>query len=274
MPHAEYRNLSETNPDWGRIAVLPWDSDIFGFAVADYQPGDGFATAADARDAQRALHQWSTENSVELVSCSVPALDRRWRALLPAAGFYYVDSIFNFTITRPKDAKFRRPLPLPWLATAADQAAVEAVAERSFHTGRYHADPFFPAELANLRFRRWLANIFAELSDTTRVYLIGPRDAPTGFTAAVIYGIEASLPFGATDPSVHGTTAGYALFLGLVQDLGRLGVRRVVSKTSAVNTQMMNLAAYGGARFSQPHLVFHWHAPNAAHLLSHDNARP
>jgi hypothetical protein len=85
-----------------------------------------------------------------------------------------------------------------------------------------------------------------------------------------LHGSQAYLPFGAADSSVQGTTAGYALFLGLIEDLAKGGIRRVQSKLSAANTAMMNLAAFGGARFSDPQLVFHWHAPNAPHLLKPD----
>lgn len=266
MAEANYRAVSQANPQWGELAVLPWDSEIFGFPVADYRVAEVAAFSHEATAIARALQNWAAENEVELIGCSVSALEKQWRAVLPRVGFLYVDSTFTYTITRPTGAKFPRPLPAPWLATREHQPLIEAIAERAFNVGRYHADPFFPVELANRRYRRWLANTFDELSDASRIYVIGEPDAPTGFTTAKIEGAFARLPFGATDPSVHGTPAGYALFLGLVDDLRRAGVRRVQSKLSAGNTPMINLAAFGGARFSDPQLVYHWHAANAPHL--------
>ena len=38
------RAAFERHPEWGEVAALPWDEEIFGFPVADLKPGSGQRT--------------------------------------------------------------------------------------------------------------------------------------------------------------------------------------------------------------------------------------
>ena len=265
MAAARYEPLSTSRPEWGRIAVLPWDSEIFGFAVADLDVADASALVPAAPFAEE-LAAWAAANSVALIGCSVPSGDNRWRASLPAAGFYYVDSTLTYTISHFHGPRVQRQVTRPWRAEAANQKAIEDLAGRAFQVGRYHADPYFPAELANHRYRRWISNTFSTLSETTRVYALGPPDAPLGMVNVTIDGDEAQFGLGGVDPTAHRSTAGFSLLLGTIQNLRDCGVRRVVSKLSTGNLPILHLVAYFGGRFSDPRLVFHWRAPNAPAL--------
>lgn len=266
MFEATYQNLSEAEPAWGRVAVLPWDTDIFGFAVADYKPGDVGAIFAGRHHFHPRLREWAKDNSVELIGCAVRSSEPRWRTLLPHFGFAYVDATLTYTLPKLQTAKFPRKHVPVRLATLADQEAVERICEIGFRAGRYHADALFPLQLANTRYRKWLANEFASLGESNRIYVAGEVGAPVGFTHVRVNGTEAYITIGGADPAVQSSVLPFAVFIGTLEALRDSGVRRAQSKLSAGNTPMLNLAAYAGSRFSDPETVFHWHAENAPHL--------
>ncbi|MFL6584188.1 MAG: hypothetical protein ACJ8KU_06690 [Chthoniobacterales bacterium] len=258
--------LCGAHPEWGRIAILPGDTEIFGFAVADLQVDDPGAIFQGRAAFAQALRRWADQNSVELVGCGVPAGESRWRALLPRLDFRYVETALSFTIPRVQGLQFDQKHARVRLATEADRAAVELIAERGFNAGRYHADPLFPRELANRRYCRFIGEAFADLSDGNRVYVTGGRGSVTCFMHTRLRGDTADVVLGGTDPSVQGTIVPLTVWLGALMDLKQSGVRRLKSRLSAGNTAMMNIAAHSGARFSAAQHVFHWHAEGAAHL--------
>ena len=270
MFKAPYENLSAEHPEWGTIAVLPWDSEIFGFSVADWKVGDVRVVFDDRAGLGASLTSWSRDESVQLISCTVPSGESRWRALLPQLGFAYVDSTLTYTLAKLQTVRFPRKHVPVRLATAEDQPAVERICEIGFRAGRYHADPLFPLELANARYRRWLANEFNSLGENNRIYVAGEVGAAIGFTHVRVNGSEAYITIGGADPEVQSSVLPFAVFIGTLEALRDSGVRRAQSKLSAGNTPMLNLAAYAGSRFSEPELVFHWHAPGSSQLVRFD----
>jgi hypothetical protein len=248
------------------VGVLRWDSDVFGFPVAIYQPRGLSAVFENLLAIQQTLQEWASRNRVELIACSTPAEEPGWRALLPRLGFVHVDFTFTYTMPKLQRAKFPRSYAVR-LATPADQESVEQIAEQAFNAGRYHADARFPRALANLRFRRWLSRAFAEAGPDSRIYVIGESGAVKAFTHSTVEGDRAYITIGGAVADLQGHGAGAAIFLGTVEALRDSGIRRAQSKLSASNTPMMNLAAFAGSRFSDPQDVFHWHAADAPHLL-------
>jgi hypothetical protein len=49
-------------------------------------------------------------------------------------------------------------------------------------------------------------------------------------------------------------------------------VRWITSKVSAANVGIISLVAGLGYRFREPEATFHWHAPDAPHLLPRGTA--
>ena len=266
MSEPEYQPLSLETPAWGEIAISLWDSEVFGFPVAMYRATDAFSINRNLPDVRKALERWAAENEVELIGCSPSATEPLWRLCMPRLGFLYVDSTLTYTQPKLHRAKFPRSYAVR-LAAIEDQPAVERIAEQAFNVGRFHADPFFPRSLANLRFRRWLEKAFLSLSSSSRIYVTGELGAVTAFTHSNVEGDRAYITIGGADAAFQGRGAGAAVFLGTLEALRDSGVRRAQSKLSATNTAMMNLTAYAGCRFSNPEHVYHWHAPQARYLV-------
>jgi hypothetical protein len=266
MSETNYQPLSAEKPDWGEISLLSWDSEVFGFPVANYKPGQPSAVLKDLTEIGRALKNWARENGVELIGCSISTTEPMWRLSLPRLGFLFVDTTLTYTMPRLQRAKFPRSHVVR-MATLEDQASVERIAEHVFHAGRYHADPLFPRALANLRFRRWLEKAFASLGPASRVYVTSGPGPVTAFTHSKVEGDYAYITIGGAEPELQASGGGAAFFFGTLEALRDSGVRRAQSKLSASNTPMLNLAAYAGSRFSEPEHAYHWHAPDARHLL-------
>ena len=76
--------LDPSHSEWGTVYVVPWDTDIFGFPVGTYTPGEPEAIRSELRAVGERLRVWAAAQGVELVSCTVPADDRAWRTLMPA----------------------------------------------------------------------------------------------------------------------------------------------------------------------------------------------
>jgi ribosomal protein S18 acetylase RimI-like enzyme len=266
MSEPEYQPLSPETPAWGEVAVLSWDRDVFGFPVATYRATDASAISRNLPDVRETLRKWAVENDVELIGCSLSATEPMWRFCLPQLGFLYVDSTLIYSLPNLQRTKFPRRYKLR-PATLADQESVERIAEQSFEAGRYHADPLFPRELAQRRFRKWLTQAFESLSLTSRVFVLGEPGAATAFSHSYVHGDEAHITIGGVDAAFHRRGLGPAIFVGTFAALQDLGVRRAHSKVSVGNAGAMNCAAFGGARFSNPEHVYHWHAPQARHLV-------
>ena len=142
MPEVSAHPLDVERPEWGKVFVVPWDTEIFGFPVGTYEPGEPSALQADLEALGQRLRAWTSTHRVELVSCTVPADDRIWRAVMPALGFLCVEQTLDvaYRIQTYDAAPPSRPVRL---ATADDRPQIEEIAGHTFHHGRYSADPRF-----------------------------------------------------------------------------------------------------------------------------------
>lgn len=267
MFEASYQDLSPDRPEWGRVAILPWDQEIFGFPVGDYQAGDVRQIAGSREEFQATLSGWAERFGVELVGSSVAADDVLWCTLLPELGFAFVD--YTLKIAQPRlQAWVPTAAKLPVrLAQPVDKTSVELIAQHAFRAGRYHRDPRFPRSLSDLRYKHWLGNTFSASSPFSRLYVTGDEGKATSFFHVNLSDDEAYITIIAVAPEKQGGRTSVDLCTGVLIDLKSMGIRRMSSKISAMNSGVMNLAVFFGWRFSDPQSVFHWHSRNAPHLV-------
>ena len=281
--HLETRPLNIEYSKWGEIGVVPWDSAIFGFPVANFNAGEIAEAARDRVAFQRSLEDWAKTYDVELIGCSVPVesaaprenqnedvFQANWSWLLSQTGWTVVEQALRVTLTGLQTLQFKADLPVLRLAQAQERTAVENIAAHAFRHGRYCADVRFPMSLAQLRYLRWMSNAFDALEEgdeTTRVYLIGAGTQVDGFMHVNVVGDVADLRLAAVNSATASARSGYNLYNSTLLALQQSGVRRVTSKIAASNIAVMKLYTALGFRFSEPEWVFHWHAPNAPHLI-------
>jgi len=266
MRETSFYPLDDGAPWWGKVALLPWDTDIFGFPVAAWQPGDS-KTIADGLEAfRRRFQAWASTHQVELVSCTVGADDRIWRALLPELGFSCVEQTLDLTF-RVQAFDASPPSRPVRLATAEDHPQIEDIAAHSFRHGRYHADPRFPPDLADRRYRFWVRRACTSTEPADRVYVVGTPGNVRGFFQLRLEEDRAVVGIMGVAELAKGSAAAVDLMTGMQLDLKALGVRWITAKISAGNARVINLVAHFGYRFRNPRATFHWHAPDAPHLL-------
>jgi len=257
-----YEPLGPDAKTTGRIARLDWDSEIFKFGVADYEPPtDNPVETGLLADA---LAAWEARNAVVLVSCRVDAANAPLADWLSAAGFRFIEVQLRATLPRLRPTTLRASRLTVRKPSPEDRDRLIEIAGTAFRFGRYHADPRFPRALADRRYAIWVRDALADRSEQIRLFVTGPVGRPVGFIHAAIRERGADLRLAGVDPDDAGI-AGPELFLGALGHLAQEGVERVTARLSASNMSALNLYASMSFRFHEPQLVFHrGEAPFAA----------
>ena len=258
-----YTSLDADNKSLAQCAILPWDSDYFGFKVGTLTLGTGAEQSPD--HLSQALAQWMEREELELVSAQVPGDDFASIGNLSRTGFIFVDLALVAHLRRLD----RVPPPRLEVRLAADwetEPLVE-IAGQAFKFGRYHADARFPRQLADDRYRHWVRNAISARSPSEFIYVCGPQGSPSGFIHAKIEDTVADLRLAAIDAEQSTAFTGESLFSGALRHLAAAGARSAKAQLSAANTPIVNLYSSLGFTFQLPRIVFHRHAPNAKHLL-------
>jgi L-amino acid N-acyltransferase YncA len=252
-----YEALSD-DPATGLAAIVPWDTEIFGFPVASFRTGSG-EQVPDTEIFQHAFSSWAHAQNVAVCSAVVRPSLAAWRNLLAQTGFEFVDLSLQVTLSLAS-AKIPSVQSQLRLAVPADQAVIEKIAAGSFSHGRYHADPRFPEDLANRRYSHWVRNALIRPNDVDRVYVLEKEGTVVGFYHLTIEGEVCDLRLAAVAPEYKNTMLGVELYAAVLGELRQQKIRRIVTSISAMNTNVMNLYSMLGFRFGTPELVYHWHA--------------
>jgi RimJ/RimL family protein N-acetyltransferase len=262
----EYDYLSTASPEWGKIALLPWDEEIFGFPVADFQLGPNPPQIQDLSVFINALEDFSARTKAQLVSTHTRGDDMSAIARLVKAGFSPVEFSLVATLPRIKPASLPpRRLTLRE-AIPEDHSVICDIASSAFQFGRYHTDPQFPCELANARYVRWMRNALDGLDPNNFVYVLGRPGEVLGFMDVVICDGHADLRLAAVDPHNNLGFMGFSLYAETLRTLLEHKVKSASAKIAAANTRAMNVYSMLGFQFSRPEAVLHWHAPEFSNL--------
>ena len=260
-----YAPLEPGAGDLGEIAILPWDTDIFGFAVADYRPPAPAELARAVGRFRRAIPEWANAHAVELVGCRVPGDAAQGSTPLALSDFRLVEVQIRATLTPLVPSRLPPCRLTVRPAESLDAEPVARIAGTAFAFGRYHADPLFPRSLAHRRFRVWMERTLAAPTEGTWIGVVGPPGRPEGFVHAELASETADIRLIATDPAGAGL-AGPELLLGALHAGAARGARRATAQLSAANCAALNLYASLGFRFHEPELVFHWSRPGSRHF--------
>lgn len=263
----EYDDLSASSPEWGKIALLPWDEEIFGFPVADFQFGPNPPRIQDLPSFVSALEDFSGRTNAQLVSAHTQGDDMSAMALLERAGFSLVDFSLKAATSRFKTALISSSGAALRVATAEDHPSIFRIAGTAFQFGRYHTDPRFPRGLANARYVHWMRNALCGLDPNNFVFVLGRPGEVVGFMDAVICDGRADLRLGAIDPEKSTGFAGILLYADSIRAVQERGAKSALGKIAAANTPVMNVFSMLGFQFSSPEATFHWHAPNSSKIV-------
>jgi RimJ/RimL family protein N-acetyltransferase len=257
-----YQILSNQSPEWGRVALLPWDEKIFGFPVADLRLGSERPKCEETPEFRAALDSFCMRTKARLVSTRADARDTSTIGMLSKAGFLAVEFSFKATLPRIKLQSLPPRRYQLRLATPEDHFGITEIARKAFLFGRYHTDPRFPRELANRRYVHWVLNALNGTDQSDLVFVLGPPGGAIGFMEVIVRDGKADLRLGAVDPERNSGLAGFSLYAETLRALLEMGTKSASAKIAAANTAVLNVCASLGFRFSQPETVLHWHAPD------------
>ena len=234
--------------------AVPWDSEAFGFCVAQIarlelgtgDPGADFAQ----------FEQWCRQAAARLVSCRLPNDRLRESAWLESRGFRFIEMVL-----RPRIELLQAGLPAQAALeiapiTAGDLAAVEDIAEVAFSTSRFVLDPALERGLSGQRYRRWVRTSFA--NPAHQVLKAEIDGAIVGF-----FVVEersdgtAYWHLTAIAPAFQNRGIGKALWRAVLRRHHQAGMRAVETTVSAHNTAVLNLYAQLGFRLQPGGMTLH-----------------
>jgi ribosomal protein S18 acetylase RimI-like enzyme len=253
--HQEFEPLSAARPEFGRVALVPWDSETFGIRIADLEIGTD-SECPSALDLSRALRDWSRGHGVQLIGASVPTAAVAHIDALQAAGFRYLDTTLRVTYQDLQSTALPASLVELRPGRASDVHRVLAIAGCAFTHGRYHADRHLDSERANQRYRDWVTRAVSS-AGRQELYVAAFDDDVRAFSVIEMSGTTGHLHLIGVAPQWQRPPLGATLAtLRLFQSRGAVVVH---SKISAANIVALNVHAHLGARFHSPAALLHWH---------------
>lgn len=237
--------------------LTPWDTDCFGFTVAQIDALECLSSAADL-GALRPFFEWLDGNAIRLVSCRLP-FDRHVESmLLEACGFRFVETALHPYLDLP-DPRYQ---DLGGLgiesATSTDLAALEAIAAHAFVHGRIHADPRLGPALGGRRYSRWVNNAFSHPSQRLFKVINEERAIIALFITEALADQRVHWHLTAIAPQFQGQGFGWRVWQAMLARHAHEGIRSVRTTITAGNVPVLNLYSKLGFRFLPPEITFHW----------------
>jgi RimJ/RimL family protein N-acetyltransferase len=235
---------------------VPWDTEIFGVAVADLHE-----IRIDDWDAgenmMRAVSLWCAERDVHLCAARLPQGAMRECLLLQDHGFRVIELHLVPEFSGLAAVEFPRAGFDVEIATEADRDRLVALAGRAFTVGRFHDDPRIGRDLGNRRYSAWMAASFAHpRQDVEKVILHG--DMVAVFVTEL--GTDGTMHWWLTALTEHCIGKGVAkdVWRTMLVHARNRGANRVTTGISSHNVIVHNLYAALGFRFTRPSFSLHW----------------
>lgn len=215
-----------------QIKKIPWDSKTFGI--------DSYEIHEISNDTLKDI-----EGTLGHYTVKVDPLSSK--EILREHGFYYCDTLIE-AFCRKEDFKGYENEK----ATISRSFAFDELAEISrgaFVRGRFHKDFNIENRLADLRYERWLK----ELYDKRCVFALMFENELAGFFAYT----DNRIALHAIKEKFKGKGLAKYLWSEAIKELFSMGSKELISFISASNMPAVNLYASLGFRFRNPKDVYH-----------------
>lgn len=235
---------------------VPWDSDIFGFPVAQISR-ISVADPAQALLDMPPFRAWMEQEQIRLASCRLAHNRLRESMLLEQIGFRFVEMVLHPHLSDLQTFSCA-PQGLDVIrADASDLPAIEAIAAQAFGYERFHADPRLDRELADRRYLVWVRNshgharqnLYKICDGSDLVAFFITENQPDG---------ESYWHLTAIAPAFQGRGYGKRVWREMLHFHQREGMTSVGTTIAGGNTPVLNLYASLGFRFKPPEITLHW----------------
>jgi Acetyltransferases len=237
-------------------SLVPWDSEIFEFPVAQIGHIE-LREGAPATELLQAFDAWCADHDVRLVSCRLDHLQLRESMALEEHGFRFVETVYG-----PRLESFERvAAPRHTLqvneATLDDLAELSEIASTAFTTGRFLLDSRLPPALSNRRYATWVRNSFDE---PRQQVLKAEADGDLVGFFIVERRPDASFYWHLTAiaPEWQGKGIGLSLWQTMLIRHREEGATYVETTISGHNLPAINLYGRLGFSFASAQMTFHW----------------
>lgn len=242
--------------------LVPWDTEIFGFSVAQIANLE-----VESRGAEEPLFNrfdaWCVDQGIRFSACRLAQSALLESEAVQDRGFRFVELNYRPFLDRLSSRDLPPADPEIRFVGAGDEDADELVdcAGRIFQYGRFHQDPLFDRDLANRRYSVWMRTAFS-LNDQ-RVIRCARGEETVGF-----FVIEDPSPDESfwsligLAPEFQGGGWGTRVVRSMLRWHREEGKNRVGTSISSHNIAVMNLYAKLGWRFPEPLVSYHRHAPS------------
>jgi len=234
--------------------VVPWDSEIFGFGVAEISRLD-LPTGPDGSALFEAFDAWCAEREVRLVTCRLDHERLRDSMTLESNGFRFSEMVYTPRLEPIGEVSAPRIALDVAEADEGDIESIEDVARSAFTTGRYLLDHRLPSELNGRRYARWVRSAFE--SPTQQVIKAVHEGELVGFFCLEADQGDVYWHLTAVAPGWQGRGVGVSLWRTMLRRHAAEGARSVTTTISAHNLAVINLYVRLGFSFAAAQMTFH-----------------
>lgn len=238
------------------MCIVQWDSDVFGFPVAQIQSVRVKEHASAITDFQLAW-AWLNEHKVRVVSCRLSHDRFAESFLLEHEGFRFVEMVLHPEIESLNRFELKNDGLVVSPAMQSDLQILTSIAETTFSSERYHVDPRIDSGRANARYGNWVRNCL----EHPRQKLLKVMDGGDVVALFVVETLESGAAYWhltAVAPSKQGRGFGRRAWTAMMRYHQLQGVKSINTTISVRNSRVLNLYARLGFRFGPPETTFHF----------------
>lgn len=246
--------------------MVPWDSEIMNFAVA--QLSNLILHDKASQTAATVLRDTFLREGLRLVSARLPLSDLQASMFLEMVGFRFIEvtcqprfpdlpswsgrgETTGLEVIRVTDKENLLPM-------------VEEIAGRAFRNERFHVDPRLDPRLSDERYRYWVRSTIVG-HPTQSLYALREKEATIGFFITEdrpLHDVYWHLT--AIAPEFQGRGYGLRAWKKMMEFHRQSGRTTITTTIVARNLAVVNLYAKLGFRFTKPEMGFHWWAGDVA----------
>lgn len=239
-----------------QAALVSWDTDIFGFPVAQIQKLE-IIDLLSATEEYQTFQRWLDVNKIRVASCRLPHDRLQESMFLESKGFRFIEMVLHPKIEKLQSLDIAQDNLVITPAFESDLPMMCSIAERAFSHERYHIDPRLDPRWGDLRYSRWVKNSL----NHSRQQLLKVMDSEHIVALFIIEFVEHKSVYWhltAISPKWQGQGYGYRVWRAMLRHHQAEGQDCVITTISARNFTVLNLYAKLDFRFLPPEMTFHW----------------
>lgn len=238
------------------IGMVPWDSDVFGFPVAQVETIRVFDAVSAIADFQLAW-EWLNRHGVRMVSCRLPHDKLEESFLLEREGFKFIEMVLHPQMESLRAFEFEDDELSVSPAEPSDLPVLIAIAESAFGSERFHVDPRVDTGRADARYGNWVSSCLAHPKQVLLKVMSGDEIVAL-FVVEILNLGTAYWHLTAVAPNMQGKGFGRRAWRAMMRHHKLQKVESIKTTISARNSRVLNLYARLGFRFGSPETTFHF----------------